>query len=81
MPLQTPIPAPKAKSPRPKQQANTHAQLPLWFLVTFGAYLLFSLGWGVLTFNDVPLAHQELMGEIDLAKKDLRARGVDVDED
>lgn len=32
-----------------------------------------------MTFNDVPKAHEELMGEIDLAKKDLRARGVDVD--
>ncbi|KAL2105800.1 hypothetical protein VUR80DRAFT_7721 [Thermomyces stellatus] len=53
--------------------------LPLWAIVTFGAYLLFSLGWGVLTFNDVPHAHEELMQEIDLAKKDLRARGVDVD--
>ena len=71
----------KPNPPGQDSKLTPHPQLPLWFLVTFGAYLLFSLGWGVLTFNDVPLAHQELMGEIDLAKKDLRARGVDVDED
>ena len=57
----------------------TRTQLPLWALVSFGAYLLFRLGWGVLTFNDVPLAHKELMGEIDLAKADLRKLGVEVD--
>ncbi len=32
-----------------------------------------------MTFNDVPAAHKELMGEIDLAKADLRKLGVDVD--
>ncbi|KUI55689.1 hypothetical protein VP1G_10726 [Cytospora mali] len=26
--------------------------LPFWALVSFGAYLLVRLGWGVLTFND-----------------------------
>ncbi|KIN02141.1 hypothetical protein OIDMADRAFT_18838 [Oidiodendron maius Zn] len=53
--------------------------LPFWALVTFGAYLLFKLGWGVFTFNDVPEAHAELMKEIDMAKADLRTKGVDVD--
>jgi dolichyl-phosphate mannosyltransferase polypeptide 3 len=53
--------------------------LPLWALVTFGAYLLFKLGFGVFTFNDVPKAHAELMKEIDLARADLRTKGVDVD--
>jgi dolichyl-phosphate mannosyltransferase polypeptide 3 len=47
--------------------------------VSFGAFLLFRLGWNVMTFNDVPEAHKELMGEIELAKKDLRGLGVDVD--
>ncbi len=37
------------------------------------------LGWGVFTFNDVPEAHAELIKEIDMARKDLRAKGVDVD--
>ncbi|KAK2602030.1 hypothetical protein QQS21_004457 [Conoideocrella luteorostrata] len=53
--------------------------LPFWALVSFGAVLLFRLGWGILTFNDVPQAHKELMREIDLAKVDLRKLGVDVD--
>ncbi|KAK0388090.1 hypothetical protein NLU13_4334 [Sarocladium strictum] len=53
--------------------------LPFWALVSFGALLLFRLGFGILTFNDVPKAHQELMAEIDMAKKDLRTLGVSVD--
>jgi len=53
--------------------------LPFWALVSFGALLLFRLGYGIFTFNDVPAAHQELMEEIELAKVDLRKLGVDVD--
>ncbi|KAI9833158.1 MAG: hypothetical protein M1819_003780 [Sarea resinae] len=53
--------------------------LPLWALVSFGSYLLFKLGWGVFTFNDVPEAHAELMKEIDEARADLRKRGIDVE--
>ncbi|KAI8628512.1 dolichol-phosphate mannosyltransferase subunit 3 [Xylariaceae sp. FL1651] len=53
--------------------------LPFWALVSFGAYLLFRLGWNVMTFHDVPEAHKELMAEIELAKQDLRGLGVDVD--
>ena len=59
--------------------ANLYPQLPLWALVSFGAYLLFKLGYGVFTFNDVPEAHAELMKEIELARADLRTKGVDVD--
>lgn len=33
----------------------------------------------MFTFNDVPDAYRELMGEIDMAKKDLRSKGIDVD--
>jgi dolichyl-phosphate mannosyltransferase polypeptide 3 len=47
--------------------------------VSFGAFLLFKLGYGVLTFNDVPEAHNELMKEIELARKELKAKGVSVD--
>lgn len=54
-------------------------QLPFWCLVAFGAYLLGTLGYNVMTFNDVPEAYQELMSEIEIAKADLRTRGVDVD--
>ncbi|KAI0105294.1 dolichol-phosphate mannosyltransferase subunit 3 [Nemania sp. FL0031] len=53
--------------------------LPFWGLVSFGAYLLFRLGWNVMTFHDVPEAHKELVAEIELAKQDLRRLGVDVD--
>ena len=47
--------------------------------MSFGSYLLFKLGWGVFTFNDVPEAYKELMGEIDIAREELRRNGVDVD--
>ncbi|KAI0424487.1 dolichol-phosphate mannosyltransferase subunit 3 [Xylaria sp. FL1042] len=53
--------------------------LPFWALVSFGAYLLFRLGWNVMTFHDVPEAHKELVAEIEMAKKDLRRLGVEVD--
>jgi dolichol-phosphate mannosyltransferase subunit 3 len=56
-------------------------QLPFWALVSFGAYLLFKLGLGVFTFNDVPDAHKELMAQISEARTELRAKGVDVGED
>ncbi|KAF2799587.1 dolichol phosphate mannosyltransferas-like protein subunit 3 [Melanomma pulvis-pyrius CBS 109.77] len=55
--------------------------IPFWGLVSFGAYLLFKLGWGVFTFNDVPEAHKEIMAEIQLARKELSAKGVDVGTD
>lgn len=54
-------------------------QLPLWALVSFGAFLLFKLGYGVLTFNNVPDAHAELMGQIDQARAELTKKGVQVD--
>lgn len=33
----------------------------------------------MFTFNDVPEAHKELMGEIQMAKEELRRNGIDVD--
>ncbi|KZF22796.1 Dolichyl-phosphate-mannosyl transferase [Xylona heveae TC161] len=62
-----------------KVQEELIPVLPFWALVSFGALLLFKLGWGVFTFNDVPNAHKELMEEINLARTELRAKGVDVD--
>jgi len=56
-------------------------QFPFWALISFGAYLLFKLGWGVFTFNDVPEAHKELMQQISQARVELKAKGVDVGED
>ncbi|KAI8211031.1 Rhamnogalacturonate lyase A [Colletotrichum sp. SAR 10_86] len=67
------IPAPA------KVQEQIIPVLPFWALVSFGAYLLARLGYNVMTFNDVPEAHKELMAEIDEAKADLRKLGVDVD--
>ncbi|KAF2111638.1 dolichol phosphate mannosyltransferas-like protein subunit 3 [Lophiotrema nucula] len=55
--------------------------IPFWALISFGSYLLFKLGWGVFTFNDVPEAHKELMGQIQQARAELKAKGVDVGED
>ncbi|KAK4133705.1 dolichol-phosphate mannosyltransferase subunit 3 [Trichocladium antarcticum] len=53
--------------------------LPFWFLVSFGAWLLFRLGWGMFTFRDTPDAYAELMEEIKIAQADLRTKGVTVD--
>ncbi|KAF2730793.1 dolichol phosphate mannosyltransferas-like protein subunit 3 [Polyplosphaeria fusca] len=55
--------------------------LPFWALISFGSYLLFKLGLGVFTFNDVPDAHKELMAQIKEARADLQAKGVDVGSD
>jgi len=69
--------------PVPLVEEETVAQLipviPWWLLVTFGSYSLWSLGWGLFTFRDCDEAYEELMGEISLAKTDLRAKGVTVD--
>ncbi|KAF2761095.1 dolichol-phosphate mannosyltransferase subunit 3 [Pseudovirgaria hyperparasitica] len=66
--------------PFPQQiQDDVIPYVPFWALVSFGAYLLGKLGWGVLTFNDVPEAHKELMAQIQEARADLRTMGVDVD--
>jgi len=62
-----------------KVQDEVVPVLPFWALVTFGAYLLFKLGYGVFTFNDVPEAHKELMAEIEIARADLKSKGVSVD--
>jgi len=59
-------------------EANA-VQLPFWAIVSFGAFLLFKLGYNVMTFNDVPEAYAELMGEIDIAKSELRLKGIEVD--
>ncbi|KAI5794287.1 dolichol-phosphate mannosyltransferase subunit 3 [Peziza echinospora] len=53
--------------------------LPFWALVSFGAYLLFSLGLGIFTFKDKKDAYEELLVEINTAKKELKAKGVTVD--
>ncbi|KAJ7621210.1 dolichol-phosphate mannosyltransferase subunit 3 [Roridomyces roridus] len=53
--------------------------IPWWFLVTFGSYSLWSLGWGLFTFRDCPEAYEELMREISQARDDLSSRGLALD--
>lgn len=67
--------------PSLRSEAHTRslAQLPFWVLISFGAFLLGKLGYGVLTFNDVPEAHEQLQQEIEQARADLKKRGVEVD--
>ncbi|KAM0721233.1 hypothetical protein Q7P37_003521 [Cladosporium fusiforme] len=62
-----------------KIQEDVIPVLPFWAIVSFGAYLLAKLGYGVLTFHDVPEAHEELVKQIEQAKADLKKRGVTVD--
>ncbi|KAJ1991032.1 hypothetical protein H4R33_001514 [Dimargaris cristalligena] len=45
--------------------------LPFEFLVGLGAYLLGSVGYGLLVFRDCPEAYHELVQEIEMAKADL----------
>ncbi|KAI8336778.1 dolichol-phosphate mannosyltransferase subunit 3 [Chlamydoabsidia padenii] len=49
---------------------------PWWCLMTFGCYSLGYLGWHILTFSDCPEAYTELMQEIQQAKTELTAKGV-----
>lgn len=70
---------PSYQDPKITTNPEPSTQLPFWALVSFGAYLLFRLGWNVMTFHDVPEAHKEIVAEIELAKTDLRRLGVDVD--
>ncbi|KAE8338931.1 dolichol-phosphate mannosyltransferase subunit 3 [Aspergillus arachidicola] len=53
--------------------------LPFYALISFGCYLLGRLGVAILTFNDVPEAHEELQKEIEQAKTELRRQNVEVD--
>ncbi|ODQ78475.1 hypothetical protein BABINDRAFT_14635 [Babjeviella inositovora NRRL Y-12698] len=53
--------------------------LPFWALVSFGSYALFTLGWGVFTFNDKEEKYHELLSEIEEAKVYLKKNGVTVD--
>lgn len=61
------------------RRTDRYSQLPFWAIVSFGAFLLAKLGYGVFSFHDVPEAHDELLKQIEQAKTDLRKRGVTVD--
>lgn len=53
--------------------------LPWWALVTFGAYALGTLGWGVYTFKDKEGSYKELLEQIDEAKVFYKKNGLDLD--
>eukprot|EP00347_Sterkiella_histriomuscorum_P011786 403371101 len=53
-------------------------QLPLFGLVLFGSYALICIGWHMLTLSDCTEAHKELVGQIDLARADLRKKGLEL---
>lgn len=50
--------------------------LPFWALVSFGAYALGTLGWGVLTFKDKKNKYEELLVQIDEAKEFYKTKGL-----
>lgn len=52
--------------------------VPWWALVSFGCYALFSLGHGVYTLNDKEDKYLELKEQIQEAKTDLKANGIDI---
>jgi len=53
--------------------------IPFYAVISFACYLLARLGWAVMTFNDVPEAHESLQREIEITKIELRKGKVDVD--
>ncbi|ODV81747.1 dolichol-phosphate mannosyltransferase subunit 3 [Suhomyces tanzawaensis NRRL Y-17324] len=53
--------------------------LPWWGLVTFGAYALGTLGWGIITFKDKEDKYKELLVQIDEAKEFYKAKGIKLD--
>lgn len=53
--------------------------LPWWGLVTFGAYALGTLGWGVYTFKDKEDKYKELLGQIEEAKTFYKEKGVELE--
>lgn len=61
------------------RSARLTAQVPLWVIVSFGAYLLGTLGWNIFTFRDKEDAYHALLKEIETAKSELRQKGVTVD--
>lgn len=54
--------------------------LPWWALVTFGAYALGTLGWGVFTFKDKEDKYKELLIQIDEAKEFYKDKGISIDQ-
>ncbi|PIA15040.1 dolichol-phosphate mannosyltransferase subunit 3 [Coemansia reversa NRRL 1564] len=59
-------------------QSQIWPVLPLFFIVALGSYAFINVGYNLLVFRECPEAFHELMQEIQEAKHDLRAKGVDV---
>lgn len=61
---------------------NTHffvvAQAPLYALVLFGAYAMFSIGYHLWTLEDCTEADKELKAQVETAKKELRSKGMQI---
>jgi dolichyl-phosphate mannosyltransferase polypeptide 3 len=53
-------------------------QLPLYFVVLYGCYAFFSIGIALVTFRDCPAAAVTLKQDIEDAKKDLAAKGIEI---
>ncbi|VVT54177.1 uncharacterized protein SAPINGB_P003945 [Magnusiomyces paraingens] len=54
--------------------------LPWWGLVAFGSYSLATLGWGIFSFKNKEAEYHTLLKEIDEAKRDLKSKGVTIEE-
>ena len=52
------------------------AQMPLQGLVLFGSYALCSMGYHLMILEDCNDAHAELVKEIEMAKSDLKKKGL-----
>ncbi|ETI21152.1 hypothetical protein G647_07496 [Cladophialophora carrionii CBS 160.54] len=59
-----------------KLQVEIIPVLPLWAIVSLGAYLLGRLGLGVIRFNDTEEAYKELTAQLGAARKSLDNRKV-----
>jgi len=68
------IPVPLSK---PEQQVVQ--LLPLWALVSFGAYSLGCIGYNLLIFRECPEAFTELEKDLAAARKRLTAQGFKFD--
>ena len=54
----------------------TIAQLPFACLVYFGCYALINIGYHMIVLEDCKDAQDELLREIEMARKDLRSKGM-----
>ncbi|XP_064400686.1 dolichol-phosphate mannosyltransferase subunit 3-like [Halichondria panicea] len=50
--------------------------LPVYLIMCFGCYSLFTIGYRLMSFNDCNDAASELMGEIKEARRDLTSKGI-----